>query len=296
MHKLKLSTALSLILLGASAEVFFYQYRFVSDGMSLGVAITIGVALTIMLMVASTFKNKSLALLLIIYSVIATSAGQSYSLELVRGEAQIVENRNAENRREYDRLQSNIDALTEEWNRLNDEKQDLSLADYSMWRTALANINERQGQVADDIKEFSRQQEALSLAVLIQPDDIYTYYSKLIGIPASILQFILQSMLSVFVALMAPVGINIWPKIEPQKTVSVELKDTPTTIQRQRMIDFVSTLDSGYLPTWQTSGFTKDEYKTALGVLKKIGAIKNTGGHWKIEKEKSEIIQKIKDY
>jgi hypothetical protein len=72
--------------LGSFLEIHYYKFRFENDGIETWLAIIIGIALTLFLCLAIFERKKKLMKLLIIslviYSVLATSAGQSFSLSL----------------------------------------------------------------------------------------------------------------------------------------------------------------------------------------------------------------------
>jgi hypothetical protein len=285
----------SLILFGYFTEVFWYRFRFVSDGNSNAVAIAQGIALTIFLSVSVVIKNKvaKFALItgLVIYSVIATAAGQSYSLELVRLQSirEIQEQEQAQMK--YDDLQSTIDINRREWTQLQEQKSSLSFEDQYEWKNTLARVNERIAELDTIIQQAQDEQIALIKDSDIKPDDVYTYYGDIIGVNPDVIQTILQLALSLFIALMAPVGIAIWPRSTPAE-------ETKETINRTKLLEFVNAFfDSrSHLPPQTHSGLTMPEYGAAKKILSKLDLIKNRGGHWQIVASVDDAEKKIIEY
>lgn len=232
-----------LIVFGWYAEVYWYYFRFVADGNSVQVAIAQGVALTLFLSIAATFKRgwgkRLLIGALVAYSVFATAAGQSYSLEIVRiANASETAKQEAALRRIAD-IDADISVASAEKERLQAIRAEgaPTLADQSLWRTALANLNEDIAEQEAVIAALTAEKLSIIDTGEVKPPDIYTRYSNLTGIPVVAVESIFQLVLSLFIALMAPVGVAIWPKppkvkatrkpriAEPKERVSRKLID-----------------------------------------------------------------------
>jgi len=80
----KLLPSLFLIVVGNFLEIYYYSYRFTNDNIPLWLAIVIGIGLTGLLTIATAYRKKPTAWILIstliAYSIFATSAGQAFSL------------------------------------------------------------------------------------------------------------------------------------------------------------------------------------------------------------------------
>lgn len=69
-----------LVILGSFLEVFYNSYRYHQDGIPLAICIIIGLALNIFLLVCVMEKRPVLATMLIIFSILSTSSGQTFAL------------------------------------------------------------------------------------------------------------------------------------------------------------------------------------------------------------------------
>lgn len=208
-----------LITIGSFLEIWYYWYRFSNDGIDIWLGITIGIALTLFLALAILNRKKKgiklLILSLIIYSVLATSAGQSFSLSIIEKEEtqntiaeeyrqddiSDIETRIKEINTEYETIQNNINATVE------------TLHDRGTYRTALgkaetrlSELNIERTKLRTELTEL--RQEAITYEDIEQKKtNVYQFYYELTGIPEKWLQFILQTILSIFIAIMAPLGI-----------------------------------------------------------------------------------------
>ena len=299
-HRLRYIPPAALIAFGWYAEITWYYVRFTADGNAPILSAAQGIALTLFLSVAvvlpKSWWKTALIVSLVAYSVMATTSGQAYNLDLVRIANTEEQTEAQQAQRQITRFESLITDKLAEIERLNAIKreQTTSIADQSLWRTALANLNEDIAELEDDVRTLEAQKLAIISVGSIKPDDIYTRYSKLTGIPVTVIESIFQLALSAAIALMAPVGIFIWPRQREQK---VEVKDTPATIERSRLVDFVKSINHlEYLPIWEKSGLTRDEYKTAVRILTKVGAVSGVGKRWKKTLTTTEILEKIAEY
>ncbi|MGD8567340.1 MAG: hypothetical protein PVJ39_04595 [Gammaproteobacteria bacterium] len=213
----------SLIVLGSFLEIYYYAYRFARDGITPWLAITIGCALTLLLALAVVQRNNLWAWLIIVplaaYSIMATSAGQSFSLGAVleeQAEKSAIQLNAQDAIEEY---RANIRRLDREEAQLLESTEGLTLRDRANFRTyGIAPIEERKAAIADERrmwqKKIDDERARLTTHVRVgeKTTNIYDFYHDLFGLDASWLQFILQTILSAFIAVMAPVGIMTLPK------------------------------------------------------------------------------------
>lgn len=214
-----------LLLGGAFLEVYFYYFRFAPEmdfWLAAGVASFCAMWL---LTVASWYYKKPIAWFVIVplavFSVICTSAGQSISYAEKYNENIIV-----------------IDESTEVVDQIKDLETELK-KQQDLFDNAVAILNNytpKEKMNADwkfktrilDPAENSKakaEAEKIRLSALIEEkrstktqavaveryekEDIYSFYNDLVGSSRKWTRFILQSFLSLIIAIMAPIGINL---------------------------------------------------------------------------------------
>ena len=223
-----------LIIIGSFLEIYFYWFRFKHDNIVDWLSIIIGMALTLLLCMAIISKKKLhiklLIISVIIYSVLATSAGQSFSLSLVDKEEtqntveekyrqdniNDIETRIKQINTEYETIQNNINATVE------------TLHDRGTYRTALGKaetrlveLNNERTKLRNELAEL-RNESITYEGIEQKKTNIYQFYNDLTGIPEKWLQFILQTILSIFIAIMAPLGIITIQGIKKRREVKPE--------------------------------------------------------------------------
>jgi len=208
-----------LIIFGSFLEIWFYYWRFANDGIQWWLSFIIGSALTLMLSLAVyERKNRWMIFLvapLIAYSILATSAGQTFSLNSV-----IIKNKTAIF--QQDNINKNIDEIEQRIQSLNNQISELqnqrsatltSLEDRFEWKNTTAGSEEREDQLKAERKEYETRLNLLrdsqtNIAVLSEKSQtIYEFYNSLVPIKTTWIQFIFQTLLSGFIAFMAPLGI-----------------------------------------------------------------------------------------
>lgn len=206
--------ASSLIVIGSFLEIFYYAFRFSMDGIETWLSIIIGIALTLLLSLAVYKKIWTIIIIVSAYSILATSAGQSFSLtenqkieetekvqELYRHEEiEEIKNRINEINIQYKNIQDKIDSTV------------TSLKDRGYWRTTLATAEEKQQALDNERKQLNIRLKELRTEVKttdkkVLSSNIYVFYNKLFGWPVDWFQFVMQTILSAFIAIMAPLGI-----------------------------------------------------------------------------------------
>lgn len=209
----------SMIILGSFLEIFYYQWRFSMDGIDFWLAVIIGIALTMLLSLAVFLRKYKATLFLIIplaiYSILCTSAGQTFSLAISqKSEAQ--EQVKAEyTQEEIADTQERVKTIDSELTSLRKqiEATTTTLEDRAVWRTALKAAEEKEKRLIDErniLREklsLLRNSATIKESVKQKETNIYKYYQGLIGISAEFMQFALHTILSAFIALMAPLGI-----------------------------------------------------------------------------------------
>lgn len=226
--------SVALIIFGSCLEIYWYYYRFISDGIHVAVAWLAGIVLNIFLIVLTRLPKKIPTMALIIsmvaYSVFCTSAGQAYNLEQVRMAQEESRSQQADAERERDRIRQTIELLNKRYDLIEVQKNNTitEFEDRYEWKNTLAKAEEDQRAIQGDITRYRAELADLYDAYEVQPPDIYNYYGALFGWSPQFLQTVLQMLLSGFIALMAPVGVAIWPKKRDIKSRRPRAKKPPT--------------------------------------------------------------------
>lgn len=223
-----------LIIFGWVLEIYYYWWRYTSDGIDSWVSLVSGIALTLFLSILTKFWKinpkffVTIGVFLIVYSVFCTSAGQSYSLQLIQQENEREIAKLEDTRREANRIDNTILSLQNRYDLIEEQKNEFitTFDDRYSWKNTLQTAEDSQRAIQSDILNYRAQKEQLIDSVEIKPPDIYTYYSGLFGLDNKWLQFILQTLLSLFIAVMAPVGILIWPVKQKIRKPYVKQKQT----------------------------------------------------------------------
>jgi hypothetical protein len=212
-----------LISIGTPLESYFYWYRFTREGMDIYIAGAAGAGLILLLSVFVYLArdNRKLyapALAVALFSVVSTSAGQSFATlseqQLSAGvevRVQSAQDMKTSAEEEVQRLDADYAALTRQI-----DATVSSLEDRYAWQRTLATVDAQRKTNRDrresELRRFD--QAVLDLATLSvsRQTDIYSYYSSLFGLSARWLQFILHTILSAFLTAMTPTGVALWPK------------------------------------------------------------------------------------
>jgi hypothetical protein len=212
-------TAFILIAVGVSLEVYYYGTRFIADGTWAPLAYIIGAGLNLLLITAvrkKPLRYKLLSLALVVFSVVSTSAGQTFAM-IQKSEREVKQITAPE----IASLEKENEALEKEIEDLNGQITGTvtTLEDRYEWRNTLNKAEKQREEKRAKINENRERQAELRAGRRAGKDEgesVYTFYSRILRgkIGADMLKFILHTILSVFIALMAPVGI-----------LSVERKD-----------------------------------------------------------------------
>ncbi|MDH4129834.1 MAG: hypothetical protein OEV44_13835 [Spirochaetota bacterium] len=226
-----------LLLIGSGLEVLYYVYRFSQDGTGIIVSFIIGTGLTILLIVATYFKDKfkivSLLLILSVgsYSVLATSAGQLFSLMTKENKSIQTVSQDSLSREKIKEYQADIIKLTAKWDKLESviNNSISSLDDSYTWKNTLAKAQKEQKEIDTNIailrKNINDLRDKLTTSETIakKETNIYKLYASLFNFSEVWVQFVFQTILSVFIAIMAPFAIVI---LKDNKAKNVIKKDT----------------------------------------------------------------------
>lgn len=227
-----------LIIAGSFLEVYYYAFRFANEGVPIWLSIIIGGALTALLAAVTIKRGTVISALLIIslavFSIVTTSAGQAFSLnvELIEQAENTVNQANISD--ELEEISIDIDRLNNEYDSLSEQIAGTitTLENRYEWKNTLKSAEDRQGEITARLSVLKDRRQELRALQTTRADiesidkNIYTFYSDLFGFDAKWLQFILQTILSGFIALMAPFGIiMVTGKAMPIKTDWVPLVD-----------------------------------------------------------------------
>lgn len=221
-------TAFILIVVGVSLEIYYYGTRFIADGTWGPLAFFIGAGLNLLLITTVRKKKaryKILSFALVVFSVVSTSAGQTFAMiqkgereakEVTAPEIASIEKENEELEKEIAELNSQITGTV------------TTLEDRYEWRNTLTKAEKQREEKRAKINENRKRLYELRDGKKILSDEretVYTFYSGILRgkIGADMLKFILHTILSVFIALMAPVGIlSLEEKIGNGKQIESE--------------------------------------------------------------------------
>lgn len=231
-----------LAVIGIPLELYFYWFRFVNEGMEGWIAIVTAIGLTVLL---STFvyfakpdgtakaRYKWLypALLVALFDIFSTSAGQSFAMAQTEalGAGTEAMAKNAE--WALQDAEKEIVRLDNEYGKLTYQEDSItSIEERAKWKSTIENLAKAKtaNRAARDQQQARKEAEAAKLgtASVGRKINVYAYYEALFGLPARWIQFILHTLLSVCIVSMAPVAVLLWPT--EQKTVVVEQEEVPT--------------------------------------------------------------------
>ena len=229
MNKLKRVLACLLILAGSFLEILYIYYRYKSDGIFLPVCIIIGVGLNIFLMLAVYEKRKGLAAALIFFSILNTTSGQTLSmLKMENTEKKTViadesGNQIARYKKDIAQLDTEIQAINK---RLNGFATMEEKAEYKN------NVREDEAALEKKRIEKARLETLITDTAKVIKEDaedsvkatsVYTFYGS---IPRWKLKdwitFILHTILSFFISIMAPFGIATLEKVTKEEREAKE--------------------------------------------------------------------------
>lgn len=252
--------SIALVTLGSVLEVYYYYYRFVAEAGLKPMAWIQGIALTLLLMGLFTLRAKWQAWLIIVpltvFSIYSTATGQKEALtSKLTTEALEVNNSKIEQlesslelkQRRYDKVESLIDTSVN------------SFDDTYKWKNTNGKYEEELNELTNDMEELRNQIIELNSPEINQVD-----------------KFILQLFFSFFVAIMAPVGILLWPVTRPtdweyhvRKWVNVNWTGirngkSDQILSKDKFLEFLRSRDIQ---------FTEDQYNKIYNVANKLNIV-----------------------
>jgi hypothetical protein len=214
--------AIVLIAFGTFLEFWYYVARFEGDGIHIVLSCIIAIALNVFLG-AAVLRRKTLAgriimVVVILYSIINTNAGQELSLSMKQQSAVVAESKEANVQDEILRISRRLVAIeTENAQILNERRLNLIGSSETSRRQHDLKVEREAKEV-----ELSKLREKATTNVQTTKhteearDGVNTYgfYEKLLGVSQSVLRFWFHFALSVFIAMMAPFGLALFGKGE----------------------------------------------------------------------------------
>lgn len=312
-----------LIIIGSFLEVYYYISRFQGDGIDFWISAIIGGALTLFLSMAVYSRNKKISQVLIIaliaYSVLATSAGQYFSYQEIKNENIVEAVQDSYTVEEIQRKKQELENITKEINKLNQtiEESTETLEDRWYYRNTIAaaektkeDLRARKDKIESELSNKTETAKTYD-DKQVQSENIYGFYNRLTFgfLGEDFLQFFFQTLLSFFIAMMAPLGITI---ITGSKRSKKQIKRKPPKIsnkishsiikkwiginwvglKRGKSDKIISRESFEKFMETQTEIITREHYNNILLLAIKRGLIKQDGTI--IEKDESKAFRKIK--
>ncbi len=239
--------AIALIGLGTFLEWWYYVARFESDGIAPWLAWMIALSLTVLLAVAVLHRKQKLGRILMIaiicYSVINTNAGQEFALSMKQQGEAIAESREANTQDEIAELELRQAAITAENAQiLSERKRNLIGSEETSRRQ-----NDLKIERDSNTRRLRELRDAATTHVTTQTKveaankatNTYGFYHDLLGIPEAGLRFFFHLILSIFIALMVPLGLLALTGNTKTKVASVSERP----------------LREGFVPWWARANF-----------------------------------------
>jgi hypothetical protein len=212
----------ALVTLGVTLDTYFYAFRFIADGLPVFIAVSSGIALELLLSFAVYNVRRSkvfviIAVAITLYAVVQTSAGQTFAL-LSHTASIGVETESSTASFTIEQCKQNIERLTTEADTIT--KQLRSLQSTEARAEYAGTIARANGRLSEINRERSRLMDTLSKTSAASVTDARTEdkSKSIYGFYASMkywkkddwLKFVFHFILSVLLAIMAPVGIISW--------------------------------------------------------------------------------------
>lgn len=241
--KRNIALGITLLILGSFLEVYYYVWKYTSEGDHILLGISKGIALTLLTMAFAIlivkYKKNILfyigIVLSIAYSIFCTSSGQatSYASKYNKEKSSLVmkQTQSEEKVIQKEQLLKDIGDLKDKKKAKENQRDSISMQDRKSWRfvgfdsegdanyestesEVFKTLNEEIASYENQIKEKELLYENINpeIIVLEKETDSYQILSNMTGLNVVLIQYILQSMFSLFAAIMAPVGIKLCQK------------------------------------------------------------------------------------
>jgi DNA-binding transcriptional ArsR family regulator len=223
-----------LLLAGLSLELYYNASRFSAEGAPRLIAWASAVVVVVLLNVAFLERQRGAGFLVLaigvgFFSVVSTSASQSWTYSAVKAQGTA-----AAVRQEGARL--NIETIKSDLTRLDAESEALTrqrgtagdVSEAARWRSTLAGIDARADEIEKrrdtDLERLKAATGTLADSAQTNKETAYSYYHGLLGINADGLQVVFHMLLSLLLTLSAPMGILALSFREPQEAETEEAK------------------------------------------------------------------------
>lgn len=299
--KITVSIMLSAMMLsGWFLEVYYYWFRLTGDGVNKYVSIVIGSGLTLLL--SSLFYNKKwykllLAIPLICYSVFATTSGQNYSYSQANSinstQTAIEQNK----QRLFEQYTGDIKDIKKDIQTKNDILN-MPLEDRAIWKTnGVIPLQQEIDKLEEKLSRYEELQRSVSSTLSTSKEtkkenlSAYELLAKDLGLTSPTpLKLASQAILSLFIALMAPIGISILSTLYPQQKKEDKKKQGRVVVENSPIQDEItlyakSRYDGMELPeklkgrsaVLQETGITHHKYQEITKNAGRLGLIKADG-------------------
>ena len=212
----------ALVVFGVILEIYFYTFRFSAEGLPLVIAILSGSALELFLAFLVYNSRQSrisavLAVLVASYAVIQTSAGQTFALLSYTASIGVeTENNTAaftieQCKQNIERLTTEADAITKQLKSLQSTE---ARAEYAgtIWRAnnRLSEITRERTRLLDTLQKTTST-TVTDARMEDQKKSVYKFYASMVDWKKDDwMKFLFHFVFSVFISIMAPLGIIIW--------------------------------------------------------------------------------------
>jgi hypothetical protein len=257
--------SIAMVALGSTLEIYYYVMRFLQDGTTVLISSIIAAALNLLLSMAVYKSEKSkkwytLIIVLGAYSVLATSAGQTFSLlnREAAGTMQVEISKNEELISEY---KSDIAALDRERNTLSAQLEGIQTIEQRYeFKETVKKAEQRLDEIKKDkirlqsLIDSTTQKSNAAAKEGVRATSIYDFYGSMKKWTGTDwIKFIFHTVLSGFIAIMAPVGVLTWPKKTEIKKEVVEVVAKKKKVSMDQIKQFVGM--SWYRVRQKTSEF-----------------------------------------
>jgi hypothetical protein len=256
-----------IILLGSFLECYFYAFRFTGDGTPLWISLIISICLTALLTLIATGYKKPIAWIVIIplsiYSMICTSAGQALDLGAVRESKtiDIVQQNNIQD--EINELKTDIAQIDIQIEKTSEQITADTTWARSKYSDAISSAESRYDELISEKRDLQNRLSVLrnsqtTSEKIINEDqtDIYNFYNRLAGLDIIKTQYFLQTALSFFICISAPLGMAILMNRKQQEpTQQAEQPKSKISLNKEKIKLFV-------LISW--AWFRQDKKKNVL--------------------------------
>lgn len=208
---------LVLAVFGIGLELYFNAMRFISEGVPILVAGASSIIVVLAFNAAFILRKRGIVLCIFaalvgMFSMMSTSASQSWAFGRVKAEASGADERVQEKRYDIDALKVDITQLDAEAQaHIRQRASAATLADLATYRTAIVTLDARLEEIAKrraaDLEQIRQASATLSGEAEAARPTVYCYYQVLFGIQADALQIIFHTALSLIITLSAPLGL-----------------------------------------------------------------------------------------